>query len=184
MRSAAVGRVATLFVALVVSAVPLMAQQAPASASAGRLAFVNMRRVLSETPGYAQAESTFVREMTGYRAEFQRLQASLDSAGQAFEQQATLLSPSARTTRRRELETQQQQLEQRGQELQQRATTRERELLDPIQTRVVGVIERLRAAGGYAMVFDVSAQTSTIVTADQSLDLSERVIAELKKPNP
>jgi outer membrane protein len=184
MRLVAVGRVAAVLVALTAGAVPLMAQQAPAGAAAGRVAFVNMRRVLSETPGYAQAESTFVREMTGYRTEFQRLQTALDSSAQAFEQQATLLSQTARAARRRELETQQQQLEQRGQELQQRATTRERELLDPIQTRVVAVIERLRSSGGYSMVFDVSAQTNTIVTADPSLDLSDRVIAELKANRP
>lgn len=183
MRLVAVGRVAAVIVALTAGAVPLMAQQAPAGAAANRVAFVNMRRVLAETPGYAQAESTFVREMAGYRTEFQRLQTTLDSSAQAFEQQATLLSQTARTARRRELETQQ-QLEQRGQELQQRASTRERELLDPIQTRVVAVIERLRAAGGYSMVFDVSAQTNTIVTADPALDLSERVIADLKATRP
>ena len=159
MRLVAVGRMAAVLVALSTAAVPLVAQQAPAGAAAGRVAFVNMRRVLAETPGYVQAESTFVREMTGYRTEFQRLQTALDSSAQAFEQQATLLSQTARATRRRELETQQQQLEQRGQELQQRATTRERELLDPIQTRVVAVIERLRSSTGYSMVFDVSAQT-------------------------
>lgn len=184
MRLVAVGRVAALLVALTAGAVPLMAQQAPASAAANRVAFVNMRKVLGETPGYAQAESTFVREMAGYRTEFQRLQTTLDSSAQAFEQQATLLSQTARTARRRELETQQQQLEQRGQELQQRASTRERELLDPIQTRVVAVIERLRAAGGYSMIFDVSAQTNTIVTADPALDLSDRVIADLKANRP
>jgi Skp family chaperone for outer membrane proteins len=176
--------VAAVIVALSAGALPLAAQQAPAGAAANRVAFVNMRRVLAETPGYAQAESTFVREMAGYRTEFQRLQTTLDSSAQAFEQQATLLSQTARTARRRELETQQQQLEQRGQELQQRAGTRERELLDPIQTRVVAVIERLRAAGGYSMVFDVSAQTNTIVTADPALDLSDRVIADLKANRP
>ena len=158
------------------------AAQQTAASSKG-VAFVNMRRVLAATPGYAQAETTFVREMSGYRGEFQKLQLSLDSAATQFEQQATLLSPTARAARRKELETRQQSLEQRGQELQQRAATRERELLDPIQTRVVAVIERLRASGGYSMVFDVSSQTNPVVTADKSLDLSDRVIAELKTAN-
>ena len=44
-------------------------------------------------------------------------------------------------------------------------------------------IERLRAAGGYSIVFDVSTQANNVVTADKSLDLSEQVIAELKKPS-
>ena len=182
MRFVVVGSLAAVAAALTIGAAPATAQQAAASKG---VAFVHMRRILAATPGYAQAETTFVREMAGYRSEYQKLQSSLDSAATQFEQQSTLLSPTARSARRRELETQQQSLEQRGQELQQRAATRERELLDPIQTRVVGVIERLRASGGYSIVFDVSSQGNPIITADKSLDLSDRVIAELKAaPSP
>jgi outer membrane protein len=181
MRLVLAGSLAAAAVAMTLGAAPLAAQQT--AAAPARVAFVNMRRVLAETPGYAQAETTFVKEMSGYRSEYQKLQVSLDSAATDFEQQATLLSATARATRRRDLETRQQALEQRGQELQQRIATRERELLDPIQTRVVAVIERLRAAGGYAIVFDVSTQANNVVTADKSLDLSEQVIAELKKPS-
>ena len=181
MRLVVAGSLAAVAVAMTLGAAPAAAQQ-PAAAQA-RVAFVNMRRILAETPGYAQAETTFVKEMSGYRTEYQKLQVSLDSAATDFEQQATLLSATARATRRRDLETRQAALEQRGQELQQRIATRERELLDPIQTRVVGVIERLRAAGGYSIVFDVSTQANNVVTADKALDLSEQVIAELKKPS-
>lgn len=181
MRFAVAGSLAAVAVAMSLGAAPVAAQQT--AAAPARVAFVNMRRILSETPGYAQAETTFVKEMSGHRAEYQKLQVSLDSAASDFEQQATLLSATARATRRRDLETRQQALEQRGQELQQRIATRERELLDPIQTRVVAVIERLRAAGGYAIVFDVSTQANNVVTADKALDLSAQVIAELKKPS-
>ena len=69
---------------------------------------------------------------------------------------------------------------QRTQELQQRAATRERELLEPIQSKVNSVIEGIRAAGNYAIIFDVSAPNSGIVTADKSLDLTQRVIQQLK----
>ena len=55
-----------------------------------------------------------------------------------------------------------------------------RELLDPIQTKVNSVIEGVRAAGNYAMIFDVSAPNNGIVTADKSLDLTQRVIQQLK----
>lgn len=155
------------------------AQQTGAPA---KVAFVNMQRILAETPGYAQAESTFTKEMASYRAEFQQLQAKLDSASSAFETQATLLSPAARQSKRDELTQQQQQVETRGTELQQKIAQRNQELLEPLQTRVVAIVEKLRQAGGYAMVFDVSNQSSNIVTADRALDLSDKVIAELKAP--
>ena len=57
---------------------------------------------------------------------------------------------------------------------------RERELLEPIQTKVNSVIEGVRAAGNYAVIFDVSAPNNGIVTADKSLDLTQRIIQQLK----
>jgi len=36
--------------------------------------------ILSRTPGYARAESTYLKEVEGFRTEVQKLQTSLDSA--------------------------------------------------------------------------------------------------------
>jgi outer membrane protein len=157
-------------------AAPLAAQQG----GGAKLAYVNTQAILKVTPGYAQAESTFTKEIATYRVEVQKLQATLDSAASDFEQQSVLLSPTQRAAKRKDLEGQQQKLEQRTQELQQKAATRERELLDPIQSKVNSVIEGMRAAGNYAIIFDVSAPNSGIVTADKALDLTPRVIQQLK----
>jgi outer membrane protein len=161
---------------LICAASPLAAQQS----GGGKIAYVNTQAILKATPGYTSAESTFTKELEGYRGEVQKLQASLDSAASDFEQQSVLLSPTQRAAKRKDLEGQQQKLEQRTQELQQRAATRERELLNPIQTKVNSVIEGMRASGNYAIIFDVSAPNSGIVTADKSLDLTQKVIQQLK----
>ncbi|MBA3894582.1 MAG: OmpH family outer membrane protein [Gemmatimonadales bacterium] len=153
---------------------------AAAQQGGGRVAYVNTQAILKATPGYTQAESTFTREIETYRVEVQKLQAGLDSAASDFEQKSVMLSPTQREARRKELTGQQQKLEQRTQELQQKAASRERELLEPIQTKVNSVIEGVRAAGNYAVIFDVSAPNSGIVTADKSLDLTQRVIQQLK----
>jgi outer membrane protein len=145
-----------------------------------KVAYVNTQAILKQTPGYVKAESTFSKELANYRVEVQKLQASLDSAASDFDQQSVMLSPTQRAAKRKDLQAQQQKLEQRTQELQQRAATRERELLDPIQTKVNSIIEGVRAAGNYAMIFDVSAPNNGIVTADKSLDLTQRVIQQLK----
>jgi outer membrane protein len=155
---------------------PLAAQQG----GGVKVAFVNTQAILKQTPGYVKAESTFTKELANYRVEVQKLQASLDSAASDFDQQSVMLSPTQRAAKRKDLQAQQQKLEQRTQELQQQAATRERELLDPIQSKVNSVIEGVRAAGNYAMIFDVSAPNNGIVTADKSLDLTQRVIQQLK----
>jgi len=154
--------------------------EAAAQQGGAKVAYVNTQLILRQTAGYTAAESTFTKELETYRGEVQKLQASLDSAASDFEQQSVMLSPTQRQAKRKDLEAQQQKLEQRTQELQQRAATRERELLDPIQTKVNSVIEGVRAAGNYAIIFDVSAPNSGIVTADKSLDLTQRVIQQLR----
>ncbi len=167
-----------------VLAIAFLAIASPAEAqgggAAGKIGYVNTQAILKQTPGYAQAESTFAKELESYRAEVQKLQASLDSAASDFEQKSVMLSATARQTKRKDLEAQQKKLEERTQELQQNASKRERELLDPIQTKVNSIIEGIRAAGNYAMIFDVSAPNSGIVTADKSLDLTPKVIQQLK----
>jgi Skp family chaperone for outer membrane proteins len=157
------------------AAVPASAQQ-----SASKIAFINSRLVLAAAPGYAKAESLYAGEVASYRLEVQKMQATLDSSVQAFQQSSVVLSPTARTAQQKELEGQQQRLEARMQELQDKAVQRERDLLEPIQQRVTSVVEGIRAAGAYAMIFDVGVQNSGIVAADRSLDLTQRVIDQLK----
>ncbi len=182
-----------LVVALLVAAAPVAAQQRPAPrptppaaapADQGpvptKIGFVNIQAILKQTPGYAKAESTFAKELEGYRTEVQKLQASLDSAAQDFDQQSVALTPTNRQAKRKELEAQQEKVQQRTQELQQRAATRERELLEPIQQRINSVIEGIRAAGSFAIIFDVSAPGNAIVTGDKSLDLTQRVLTQLQ----
>jgi outer membrane protein len=175
MKLAVVGVWVGLIAVSLAGAGSLAAQQ-----GGSKIGYVNTQTILKQTPGYVKAESTFTKELETYRVEVQKLQATLDSAASDFDQQSVMLSPTQRAAKRKELQAQQQKLEQRTQELQQRAASRERELLDPIQSKVNSVIEGVRAAGNYAVIFDVSAPNNGIVTADKSIDLTQRVIQQLK----
>lgn len=165
---------------LLLAAVPAAthAQAAAPQTPSARIAFVNVREVLRRTPGYAAAESTFTREFESYQNEVRRLQQQLDSAVQSFEQQSIALSPTARTAKQRELQGMQQSLEQRTGQLNDRAQARERELLQPIQSRVNSVIQGLRAELNFAVIFDTSA--AGIVAADPALDITGRVLERLQ----
>lgn len=169
-------RSALITMAMTVVTAPLMAQ----GGTSTKIGYVAVRAILQQTPGYATADSTWKREVEGFRAEVGRLQASFDSAQARFAESSVMMSAANRATERKKLEDQGAALQQRAAELQQRAVDRERELLDPIEERVMAVIEGLRAEGNYAIIFDVSAQGSAIVTADKSLDLTPRVLERLR----
>src|SRR5437660_3480821 len=92
-----------------------------------KIAIVNSREIMQRTPGYAVAESTYLKEVEGYRVEVQKLQAQLDSAVQAFDQQSLVLSPATRAARQKDLQAMQQRMEQRTNDLQDKARQREQE---------------------------------------------------------
>ena len=163
---------------LVLAALPAAAQTAGQPTL--KIAFINSRAILQQTPGYAAAESTFNKEVQGFRDEVQKLQQQLDSAVRVFDQQSIALSPAAKEAKQRELQQLQQKFEQRSSELQDRAQQRERELLAPIQARVNGIIQGIRAEGNYQLIFDADAPGNNIVAADQSLDITSKVLARLK----
>lgn len=162
------------------------AAQQPASGAAaapGRIAFVNARAALASMPGYAKAESTYVKEGEAAQTEMRKLQASLDSAVADFEQQQAMLSATNRAARRKDLETKNEQLQTRAREIQQRMGQRERELLQPMQERLSAILDGIRAENNYAMIIDLGAQGLGIVTYDKSLDITQRVVARLRQTN-
>jgi outer membrane protein len=146
-----------------------------------RVAFINSREILQRTPGYAAAESLYLKEVDGFRTEVQKLQQQLDSAGQAFEQQSIVLSPAARQAKQKDLRTMQDRLEKRTRELQDRAGQREQELLQPIQARVNTVINGIRAESNYALILDADAPGGVIVAADPALNITAKVLQRLQQ---
>lgn len=160
------------------------ASAASAQAAPGRVAYITARAVLQETPGYAAAESLWVREIDGFRDEITRLQTSLDSSATKFEESSVMLSATKRNDERKKLVDQQAALQRREQELQQRAAARRQELVAPFEQRVSQAIEAVRKEGNFALVFDVSGQTNQIVAADTTLDLTPRVIERIKQATP
>src|SRR6266576_6294839 len=110
-RSMLVSLAALAFHVAVPSVARAQGPSASQAASAIKIAYINSREILQRTPGYAVAESTYLKEVDAYRTEVQKLQQTLDSAVTAFDQQSIALSPAARQTKQRELQAMQQRME-------------------------------------------------------------------------
>lgn len=151
----------------------LAGMASPISAQA-KIGYVNVQQVMAQAPGIAEARQTFEAEVTQAQPELQRMQAELATLQQQFEQQQATLSEQAKQQRQQEFQQKVSALQQRQQELQRR----EQELIAPIMTRVEEIIDQIRREGNYAMIFDTA--QSGIIAADESLDLTNRVLDRLK----
>src|SRR5881396_1172720 len=110
-----------------------------------KIGFISSRQILQQTPGYAAAESTFNKEVQGFRDEVQKLQQQLDSAVRVFDQQVIALSPAAKQQKQKDLHHQHQKFDQRANALQTRAQQHKQQGLQKLQARVDAVIKGLRA---------------------------------------
>lgn len=149
-----------------------------------RLAYVNSQAIIAETPGRAQAEAQFEREMQTFRTEMQRMGDSLNTMIAEYNRQEVSLSPSARLTRQAQIREREEQYQRRAQEMEQRATQREAELMRPLMQWIQANIDSVRVQDGYHMILDAASSGGLLVSADPSLDITPRIIERLKRGTP
>jgi len=147
-----------------------------------KLAYVNSAIILQNTPGGAQAESTYQRGLDSLQQQAGAVQNQLDSASSEFARTSLVLSPAARQRRQQELAQMRDRAQQQVQDLQAQATQLRQQLMGPIVQRIQAVIDGIRAEYNYAMIFDLAAQSGgVVVSADPSLDITALVINRLQQ---
>jgi len=163
-------------------ALALVAATSTAAEAQGslKIAYINLQSVVQQDPGYAVAESTFRKEMDGLQKNIEKLQQQFDSTMNEYNKQAVVLSPSAKQSKEKLLQTMQQTLQQKAGDFQSQAQKREQELIGPIEDRVRGVIEGVRAERNLSIIFDAGSQNSNIIAADRTLNITDLVIQRLK----
>ena len=173
-------RSGALALALALTAAPLAAQNGGAPTATQKFAYINSQLILDRAPGRAAAESTFNKEMEGYRAQVQKLGESLNTAISDFEKNQATMTGAARDAKQKELVTKQNEYQNRVGQLEQQAQARQMELVQPMMEQIRQVLEDIRSEGGYAFVFDIAAQGGGVVAYDKNLDITDRVVARLK----
>ncbi|MEO8195059.1 MAG: OmpH family outer membrane protein [Gemmatimonadales bacterium] len=148
--------------------------------AAPKFGFINSAAILAEAPGRLEAENRFKGEVTAYQAQLQRMSDSLQTMAANFDKEASKLDSVTRVTRAKVIQDREAAYQTRARTLDQQMQTRQADLIRPIMENLQKIIEQVRAEDGYAMIFDVAAQTSVIVAADKSLDLTQKVLARVK----
>jgi outer membrane protein len=143
-----------------------------------KLGYIDSQAILNQDPGARQAQAQFESDMARYRTEVDQLGQELQGLIAQYEQQEAMLSEEARSNRQEEIRLKQTQYQQRISELEDQAALRQAELVEPVMERINAVIEEMREAGAYSIIFDVAAQG--IIAADPALDLTPEVVRRLQ----
>ena len=145
-----------------------------------KFAYIDSRAILAQAPGRTEAEAQFQKEMQTYQGQVQKMGDSLNTLMASYTKQELTLSPAAKETRQKTIREREAAYQQRVQGLQEQAQQRQGELMGPIMQMINTSISEVRAADGYAFIFDVGAQGGVVVAADTTLNITDKVVARLR----
>lgn len=151
-----------------------------AAAQAGRVAIIDSRVVLLSMPAHTRAEAEFTRELTRARELVHTATEQLKAAVEELARHEEDLRPQQRQAAMMLLRARELTLEDMVAQLNLLADKRQAELQAPLQAQIREAVRTVRRRDRFAVVLDI-ANADSIVDADEAINITDRVIAELQR---
>jgi len=169
-----------LFPLIALLTVPMLIAT-PARAVDQKIGFVDMQRALQSVESGKKAKASLEKEFNIKKKDLQTEEATIKKLGEEFKKQSLVLSDDARAKKQGEIQERIlkfQELTQRSQvEIQQK----ERELTEPIITRLRTTINEVAKGKGYTLVLEKSENT-VLFSLDKD-DLTDEIVGVYNKAN-
>jgi Skp family chaperone for outer membrane proteins len=187
-REMLLGVISLLMLAVVLAAEP----QAPAAAAAGnpgtRVAVVDFQKAVTENSEGKKAQEKFLGELNKREKEFQDKQKALTETQTKLQNGEKTLSDSAKGDLAKQIDRLNVDLQRMNDDAQKELGELQQTLFRPIADRTQKVLQSYSAESGFAVVFDVSSQASSIIhwepVADITTEIIRRVDADAAKAPP
>ena len=156
----------------------------PAQAPPAKIAIIHLQNAIIGTKDGQKAakelETRFMpkrKEIEGRQGEVQALQAQLRaSSNTASEEQKNKLM--------RDIDVKQKALQRDGEDASAELDQEQQKLFQDIGGKVMAVIDKFASDNGFAVVIDVSAQSSPILYASTSIDITRQIVELFDKNSP
>jgi len=158
----------------------LLSLVAAAPLAAQKVGYVDTRKILQEMPGRNAAEARMRVGLETLSLRQRKMVDSLNTLMAAFERDSSALSQEQKVARFTALQVYDQQYRDTLQVLEEEASEQQAEAMQPLFDIIRLALDDVRQADGYAMIFDIGAQGSNVVSMDKNLDLSDRVLARIR----
>ncbi|MDR1666212.1 MAG: OmpH family outer membrane protein [Bacteroidales bacterium] len=159
-----------------ISALPVVAQ---------KFAFVDTEYILGKIPAYKSAQGQIDKLSADWQKEIEGQYAEIEKLFKNYQAEKVMLSEDMRKKREDEIVKKEQAVK----ELQQKyfgpegeLAKKQQELVKPIQDEVYRAVKELAVEGGYAAIFDTSADAS-VLYASPKQDRSDEVLEKMGYKN-
>ncbi len=145
-----------------------------------KIGIIVSARILEEYPEAVDAQKILNEEIIEWQRQAQTMQEELSALNDELSQQAMMFySEEKKQEKQQEFERKYMAFRDFQSSIEQRAFQRNQELFAPVNEKIQTVIDAIATELGYDIIFD--AVGSNIAYADPTLDITDRVLEDLKK---
>jgi Skp family chaperone for outer membrane proteins len=155
------------------------------AAQSVKLAYVNTDRILAGSNEAAEIARIYDLDRQNWVTQIRTLNEEIKSMERTFEIEKLTKNEAAKRDAQTKIDTKKKQASDLLDEYfgdNGKAELRYKELIEPLTKKISDEITKYAQDGKYTMVLDVS--MGTVLYADDSLDITERILAVLNKDNP
>jgi outer membrane protein len=169
-------RVAVLGMACLAGTTAVRAQAAAGSASAGKIAVINVRQAIVSTAEGKQASAELQTQFAPRGNELEALNKQINDIRTRLTAGASTLSDEEKGRLQQQGERLATQLSRKQNEYQEDVNAAQAEVVDRIGRKMMDVLDRYSRENGFVAVFDSSSQNSPILFASSNIDVTQDII--------
>jgi outer membrane protein len=161
-------------VAVLMAPAAMWAQAAPASA--GKIGVIDVQVAITSTAEGKQAAAELQSQFAPRQTELTNMQKQMEDVQTRLRTGQTTLSDDEKARLGREGEQLQRTYQRRSQDAQDDFNEAQREVVDRIGRRMIDVLNKYSRDNGYSIILDRSGQSSPVIFAANSTDVTQEII--------
>lgn len=165
--------------ALLAGAALTLPAQAP-----NKIAIIHLQNAIIGTKDGQKAAKELEAKFMPKRQEIEKRQQEISALQQQLRASSNTASEEQKNKLMRDIDTKQKALQRDGEDASAELDQEQQRLFQDIGGKVMAVIDKFASDNGYAVVIDVSAQSSPILYASTAVDITRQVVETFDKNSP
>lgn len=146
-----------------------------------KIGTVDMQKALQTVEAGKKAKAQLEKEFNAKKGQLQSEEAAIKKMGEEFKKQSLVLNDESKAKKQGELQERIMKFQETTQRSQMEIQSKERELTEPIITKLRGVISEIAKQKGYSMV--IERNENTVLFSQDKDDLTGDVVSAFNKQN-
>ncbi len=144
-----------------------------------KIGYVDMQKAIQETSSGKKAKKELEDEFNKKKKELEKREADIKKMGEDFEKRSMAMNEDARMKKQGELQNEMRKYQELAAKSQMDIQKRERDLTQPIVTKLRGILEEIAKKEDFTVILEKS--ENSVMWAKKDIDLTERIIKEHDK---